>query len=98
MHLIGGAISLLKIASVVAIIWAVIVGFFHYQKQLIERADRAGYERAKTEVALELNAEAAEAVQRAEEARRALSPTPADKNTLLLMCRDDEHCRERDQK
>lgn len=73
----------------------IVVAYFSFLGWL-KKHDAAIYAKARTEIARQLQDDAAEKVRKALEAEDAVSPTPDDPTALAALCKTDPYCRDKD--
>lgn len=75
----------------------VVVAYFSFLGWL-KKHDAAIYQKARIEIARQLQKDAAEKVRKALEAEDALSPTPDTPEALAALCAVDPDCRDKEAK
>jgi hypothetical protein len=73
---------------------AIVLAYFAFLGWL-KKHDAAIYQKARVEIARQLQKDAAEKERAAIEAEEALSPTPDDPKSLAALCKADPYCRDR---
>jgi hypothetical protein len=72
----------------------IVVAYFSFLGWL-KKHDAAIYAKARTEIARQLQEDAAEKARAAIEAEESVSPTPDDPKALAALCEADPYCRDR---
>lgn len=76
---------------------AIVLAYFAFLGWL-KKHDAAIYQKARVEIARQLQKDAAEKERAAIEAEEALSPTPDDPKALAALCAVDPDCRDKEAK
>lgn len=79
-------------------IGAVVALFAYVKWWWLPERDAAIYAKARTEIARQLQADAAEKERAAIEAEESVSPTPDDPTALAALCTTDPDCRDKETK